>query len=83
MLENFLQEAVQEIEKQTGKDVDLENNTYILQTKSAWLKLGLDDDENGEKQLQVHVTGGNVTFLETENDIFGELYGGNDDDTTN
>ncbi|MFC6402934.1 hypothetical protein ACFP67_14065 [Mammaliicoccus sciuri] len=83
MLENFLQEAVQEIEKQTGKDVDLENNTYILQTKSAWLKLGLDDDENGEKQLQVHVIGGKVTFLETENDIFGELYGGNDDDTTN
>lgn len=83
MLENLLKEAVEEIEKQTGKDVDLENNTYILQTESAWLKLGLDDDENGEKQLQVHVTGGKVTYLETENDLFEGLYGGNDDDTTN
>lgn len=83
MLENILKAAVVEIEKQTGQEVDVENNTYILQTKSAWLKLGLDDDENGEKQLQVHVTGGNVTYLETENDLFEGLYGGNDDDTTN
>lgn len=83
MLENLLKEAVEEIEKQTGKDIDIENNNYILQTKSAWLKLGLDFDENGEKQLQVHVTGGKVTYLETENDLFEGLYGGNDDDTTN
>lgn len=83
MLENLLSDIVKEIEKQTGEEVDIKENTYILQTKSAWLTLGLEEDENGEDQLQVHVAGGKVTYLETDNDIFEGLYGGNEDDTTN
>lgn len=83
MLENLLREAVEEIEKQTGQDIDFENKTYILQTKSAWLQIGLEEDENGENKLQIQVTGGKVTYLETENDLFEGLYGGNDDDTNN
>lgn len=83
MLENLLSDIVEEIEKQTGEEVDIKENTYILQTKSAWLTLGLEEDENGEDKLQVHVTGGKVTYLETDNDLFGELYGGNDNDTNN
>ncbi|MFV5767231.1 hypothetical protein [Mammaliicoccus sciuri] len=83
MLENLLREAVEEIEKQTGQEVDIENNTYILQTKSAWLQLGIEEGDNGENKLQIQVTGGKVNYVETDADIFGDLYGGNDGDTTN
>lgn len=76
--ERQLSKVVDEIEKQIGTKLDLENETYVLQTPSAYVKIGLEDDDEGEKTLDVHVTGGKLTYLETDNDIFNELYGNED-----
>lgn len=77
--ENELSKVVDEIKKQIGTELDLENETYVLQTPSAFIKIGLEDDNEGESTLKVHVTGGKLTYLETENDIFNELYGSEDE----
>ncbi|MDW3783661.1 hypothetical protein QI349_02795 [Staphylococcus saprophyticus] len=42
------------------------------------MKIGLEDDDEGEKTLDVHIIGGKLTYLETDNDIFNELYGNED-----
>ena len=77
--ENDLTKVVEEIESKLGHKLDLENETYVLQTPSAYIKIGLEDDDNGEKTLSVGVTGGKLTYLESDIDIFSELYGSNDD----
>lgn len=76
---NSLEKVLAEIKSQLGKKLDLENETYILQTPSAYVQIGFEDDDNGEKTLGVHVTGGKLTYLETDNDIFNELYGNEDE----
>lgn len=74
-----IQLAIAEIRKLIGKDLDLENEVYILQTESAWLKLEMtEDEETGENKLDVNVTGGKVTFLESETDFFEDIFGGNE-----
>lgn len=77
--ENDLSKVVKEIESKLGYKLDLENETYVLQTPSAYVKIGFEDDDEGEKTLSVGVTGGKLTYLETDNDIYGYLYGSNDD----
>ena len=76
--ERQLSKVVGEIENQIGTKLDLENETYVLQTPSAYVKIGLEDDDEGKKTLDVHVTGGKLTYLDTDNDIFNELYGHED-----
>lgn len=76
---NSLEKVLVEIKSQLGKKLDLENETYVLQTPSAYVQIGFEDDDNGEKTLGVHVTGGKLTYLETNNDIFNELYGNEDE----
>lgn len=74
-----IQLAIAEIRRLIGKDLDLENEVYILQTESAWLKLEMtEDEETGENKLDVNVTGGKVTFLESETDFFEDIFGGNE-----
>lgn len=74
-----IQLAIAEIRKLIGKDLDLENEVYILQTESAWLKLEMsEDEETGENKLDVNVTGGKVTFVESETDFFEDIFGGNE-----
>ena len=72
--ENDLKKVAEEIKEQLGRDLDLANETYVLQTPSAYIKIGFEDEDNGEKTLGIHVTGGKLTYLETDNDIFNELY---------
>lgn len=76
--ESDLSKVVDEIKKQIGTELDLGNETYVLQTPSAYVKIGFEDDEEGERTLDIHVTGGKLTYLETDNDIFNELYGNED-----
>lgn len=74
-----IQLAIAEIRKLIGKDLDLENEVYILQTESAWLKLEMtEDEETGENKLDINVTGGKVTFVESETDFFEDIFGGNE-----
>ncbi len=77
--ENELSKVVDEIKKQIGTELDLENETYVLQTPSAFIKIGIEDDDEGERTLSVHVIGGKLTYLETDNDIFNELYRNGDE----
>lgn len=74
-----IQLAIAEIRKLIGKDLDLENEVYILQTESAWLKLEMtEDEETGENKLDINVIGGKVTFVESETDFFEDIFGGNE-----
>lgn len=77
---DFIEQAVQEIREKIGKQLDLENETYLLQTPSAYMQIGLEEDDDGENTLSVKVTGGNVTYLETDKDIFKDLYVNDDED---
>lgn len=74
VLDDGLSKVVNEIKKQIGTEVDLENETYVLQTPSAYIQIGIEENE-----LKFHVTGGKLTYLETDNDIFNELYGNEDE----
>lgn len=62
--------AIEEIKNKLGRELDLENETYVLQTPSAYIQIGIEEDE-----LKINVTGGKLTYLETDNDIFESLYG--------
>ena len=77
--EGSLKQVTNEIEKQLGHSLDLVNETYVLQTPSAYIKIGIEDDDNGKETIGVHVTGGKLTYLETNNDIFNELYESEDE----
>lgn len=77
--ENDVSKVVDEIKEQLGTELDLENETYVLQTPSEYMKIGFEDDDEGERTLAVRVTGGKLTYLETDNDIFNELYGNEDE----
>lgn len=66
--------AIEEIKNKLGRELDLENETYVLQTPSAYIQIGIEEDE-----LKIHVTGGKLTYLETDNDIFESLYGSEED----
>jgi len=59
---NSLEKVLAEIKSQLGKKLDLENETYVLQTPSAYVQIGFEDDDNGEKTLGVHVTGETNVF---------------------
>lgn len=72
--ENDLSKVVEEIESKLGYKLDLENETYVLQTPSAYIQIGIEENE-----LKFHVTGGRLTYLETDIDIFENLYGNEDD----
>lgn len=71
---DYVEQAVKEIRGKVGKKLDLENETYLLQTPSAYIQIGLEEDDDGENKLNVKVTGGNITYLETDKDIFKDLY---------
>ncbi len=75
-----VEQAVKEIREKVGGKLDLENETYLLQTPSAYMQIGLEEDDDGENTLSVKVTGGNVTYLETDKDIFKNLYVNDDED---
>ncbi|MCH4489307.1 hypothetical protein [Staphylococcus haemolyticus] len=79
---DFIEQAVKEIKEKIGKELDLENETYLLQTPSAYMQIGLEEEDDGERKLNVQVTGGNITCLKTEKDIFKDLYL-NDDENDN
>lgn len=74
MIMDCVEQAVKEIREKVGKELDLENETYLLQTPSAYIYVGLEEGDDGEMELKIHVTGGNITCLETDNDIFKDLY---------
>lgn len=44
------------------------------------MQIGLEEDDDGENTLSVKVTGGSVTYLETDKDIFKDLYVNDDED---
>ena len=46
------------------------------------MQIGLEEDGDGERKLNVQVTGGNITCLKTDKDIFKDLYV-NDDENDN
>lgn len=71
---DYIEQAVKEIREKVGKKLDLENETYLLQTPSAYIQIGLEKHDDGENKLNVKVTGGNITYLETDKDIFKDLY---------
>lgn len=71
---DYIEQALEEIEEKIGKELDLKNETYLLQTPSAYIYVGLEEGDDGEMELKIHVTGGNITYLETDNDIFKDLY---------
>lgn len=76
---DMIEKALAEIKEQLGRNLDLENETYILQTDSAWLKVELaEDEETGENRIDFNLTGGKITYLETDNDYFREIFGGNE-----
>ena len=60
---DYIEQAVKEIKEKIGKELDLENETYLLQTPSAYMQIGLEEDDDGERKLNVQVTGGNITCL--------------------
>ena len=75
--EEQIETAIEEIKNKLGRELDLENETYVLQTPSAYIQISIEEDE-----FKIHVTGGKLTYLETDNDIFESLYGnGADIDT--
>lgn len=76
---DYVEQAVREIKEKIGKELDLENETYLLQTPSAYIQIGLEEDDDGERKLNIQVTGGNIVFLETEKDMFKDLYADEDD----
>jgi len=69
-----VEQAVKEIREKVGKKLDLENETYLLQTPSAYIQIGLEEGGDGERKINVQVTGGNITCLKTDKDIFKDLY---------
>lgn len=77
--EEQIKTAIKEIENKTGYELDPENETYILQTPSAYLQISIEENDEGEDEFAFNVTGGKLTYLETDVDIFGSLYGNEDD----
>lgn len=77
--EEQLEMVIKEIENKTGRELDLENETYVLQTPSAYLQISIEENDDGENELKFHVTGGKLTYLETDIDIFESLYGSEED----
>lgn len=76
---DMIEKALVDIKEQLGRNLDLENETYILQTDSAWLQISMaEDEETGENKVDFHITGGQITYLETDNDYFSDIYGGLD-----
>ena len=76
---DMIEKALADIKEQLGRNLDLENETYILQTDSGYLQVSMgEDEETGENKINIDVTGGQVTYLETDNDHFSEIFGGND-----
>lgn len=72
--EEQIKTAIEEMENKLGHKLDLENETYLLQTPSAYIQISIEEDE-----LKFHVTGGKLTYLETDVDIFENLYGSEED----
>lgn len=79
---DYVEQAVKEIKEKIEKELDLENETYILQTPSAYMQIGLEEGGDGERKINVQVTGGNIICLKTDKDIFKDLYV-NDDENDN
>lgn len=80
--EEQIETAIKEIENKLGRKFDPKNETYILQTPSAYLQISIEENDEGEEEFAFNVTGGELTYLETDIDIFESLYGnGNDIDT--
>ena len=77
--EEQLEMVIKEIENKTGRELDLENETYVLQTPSAYLQISIEENDEGENEFKFHVTGGKLTYLETDIDIFESLYGSEED----
>jgi len=72
-----LNEVVEELQEKLGKEIDLNEETYFLQTPTALVKLGLEEDDEDEdkRKLVYEVTGGDKAVLvETDNDIFKDLF---------
>lgn len=77
--EEQVKTAMEEIKNKLGHKLDLENETYVLQTPSAYIQVSIEENDEGENEFKFHVTGGKLTYLETDIDIFGNLYGSEDD----
>ncbi|WP_147329924.1 hypothetical protein [Macrococcoides goetzii] len=65
-----------EIIKQNVSNFNLEENTYLLKTKDAYLTLSLDEDNEHpeDKKLSVKVTGGNIVVIETDERPFSDMF---------
>lgn len=74
MLADKLGEVKKELEQKLGREVDLKNEFYYLQTPSALVKLGVEEDNDGERTLKFEVLGGDYTYVKTDNDIFGDFF---------
>lgn len=77
--EKQIEMAIKETENKLGRKLDLENETYVLQTPSAYLQISIEENDEGENEFKFHVTGGRLTYLETDIDIFESLYGNEGD----
>ncbi|MDW4175325.1 hypothetical protein QI193_02785 [Staphylococcus saprophyticus] len=77
--EEQIKTAIKEIENKLGREFDPENETYILQTPSAYLQISIEENDEGEEEFAFNVTGGRLTYLETDIDIFESLYGNEDE----
>lgn len=68
-------EVIEELENKLGRHLDLNEETYYLQTPTALVKLGFEENDEGERGVVYEVVGGEkVILVETENDIFKNLF---------
>lgn len=77
--EEQFEAAIKETENKLGRKLDLDNETYVLQTPSAYVQISIEENDEGENEFKFHVTGGKLTYLETDVDIFESLYGNEED----
>lgn len=74
MIDDTLKKSVKELENKLGRKLDLENETYVLQTPDAYVMMSIDQDENGENRLTVNVIGGQLQYVKTDKHIFSDLF---------
>ena len=68
-------EVIEELENKLGRHLDLNKEMYYLQTPTALVKLGVEENDEGERGVVYEVVGGEkVVLVETENDIFKNLF---------
>lgn len=67
---DVIKNAISELERQVGDELDLKNTKYILKTKTAHLTIYVDDEDT----LKCEVSNENIEFVTTDFDVFDGLY---------